>query len=240
MASNIIPMSPFSPTAKLTFLALPPEMRLEIYEKLISGPLALCWPEPECLSHMCNIQRLSSVGILRTCHQIREEATPLFYRSVYVGFSHKSPDSRLQYTQLSTRANVREAAFEYPWTHPRALNLWLGSSNAFRNLKHCKLFLDRSLPLWPPSFSALVDINAVTLEHELAEAQRKFAVTDCWPVHGLKISLTIYLSWTSRRTDPPSSSMAVRCGLKPTVHDKYYVVSTKKFIYRSCLIIAAI
>lgn len=115
-------------------------------------------------------------GILRSCHQTCEEAAPLFYRSIYVGCILRSSDSRLLHTQLAARLNVREAAFKFPWEYPRALNLWLGPSKPF-DLKHCKLFLDGGLPLWPPSF-ALVITNAVILERELAEVQRKFTITD--------------------------------------------------------------
>lgn len=75
---------PPGPRQSGAFLALPVEIRLLIYSRLLDGPLRLRLHRPH--SNSAPLRESSVSFLLQTCRQIHDEASPVFYRNVYFGW----------------------------------------------------------------------------------------------------------------------------------------------------------
>lgn len=129
-----------------TFLALPLEVRWQVYTYLIpSRPITVRSNDHKTFSHggtshpnMCN-----DLHLLDVCCQIRFEAAPLFFRSVYLGSACDLDKPSLQIMPLRPfyRLCVREAMFDIPGRSNGLLDLqrWLHDANHFPCLQTCKM-----------------------------------------------------------------------------------------------------
>jgi hypothetical protein len=173
----------------LTFRTLPLEVRLAIYEYLPSGPLAIRRPVSKVLPHAQNIESDSSIAILHTCRQIRKEAIPIFYRSVFIGSTDTLYGSHLPALSAMGKASVKKTFCDIS-TNPILFRAWLNLGNPFPNLQHCKLFVEKDLPFLNPSAEG----KSVILGQQLYRFQRAFFYTPR-PLTEMRVDLTIYLAW---------------------------------------------
>ena len=96
----------------LSLHTLPFEIRSIIYFELLDGPLRLRAPCP--LTRAAPRKRIPLLSLLQTCRQIREEVTPLLYRSVHFGWlanmtkALSLPARKALYSQ-----NILEATSQY-------------------------------------------------------------------------------------------------------------------------------
>jgi hypothetical protein len=155
MATKITADQLPAPKVKPTFLTVPLEIRLEIYNYLpIEAMLPLRPPAtPFSLpAYKHKVPPASNIAVLRTCKQVLFEATPIFYRSVYLGSASTIFDTDLRRFRPLIRASIKEITFDIP-DEPSRFRIWLTYiGRPFPNLRHCKLFL-RSVILgyWPPT-----------------------------------------------------------------------------------------
>lgn len=217
--------------AKLTFLTIPVELRLKIYKYIPTGPLILgCTsppnnrdsaeargmrfftrppgmrffnpPKPRKYLHQPDNQPVSSLGILRVCHQIRDEAIPVLYERVYLDSNSILVSSfrvhRLDDLMISS---IKEASMDIP-DNTRTLDYWLTHVSAFRNITDCKLFNESHI-----GSICLRETKAAVLQDELFDFLSGLSSsTSIIPMLKLKVTLTIKLVWSS---DPPPEDDAV-------------------------------
>ena len=108
MSANTMPLQ----DQRSTFLLLPLELRLDIYEYLF-----LCKKEihPYC-SDIPRAERSISPSILRTCKQIRQEASPILYSKN--AFSIACPEVIFPWLRKMGRANIKLLNTIYMWVNP--------------------------------------------------------------------------------------------------------------------------
>jgi hypothetical protein len=209
----IMPTSiPPAAVPKITFLTLPQEIRFAIYEYLLSGSLAIRRPVLKALPHVQNIQPDYHIAILHTCRQIREEAIPILYRSVFIGSCERLHASGSPVLSAMCNASVRVAFCDVPDT-PLLFRTWLDFRNPFPNLKHCKLFTKKKLPFLNPSSEGKVSV----LGQRLQSFQRGF-FDPPRPLIEMKLDLTVYLSWRVIPTGNPPAGCLGRTAMPPELH----------------------
>ncbi len=191
MLSSVPPAPHPVPATNLTLLTLPLEIRLQIYEYLHGGSLALRRPKSTIIPLVARLHLPSSVAILQTCRQLRDEATPVFYKSVFLGEAITLSESYLPGMNRLCRGSVQEALIEGA-QNTSTFCMWLRSGNPFSNLKRCKISLESGFPVIPP----IPEGKIAVLELELANCQRVFfsPYFTKRPMPSVEVELTIYLT----------------------------------------------
>jgi len=210
MPISILPVT----VPKITFLTLPPEIRLAIYEYLPTGPLAIRRPVSTVLPHVQSIQPDYRIAILHTCRQTREEAIPIFYRSVFIGSCERLHASNSPTLSALCNASVKMASCDVPTT-PFLFRAWLDFRNPFPNLKHCKLFMKKDPPFLNPTSEGKIAV----LGQELQSFRRGFFYPPR-PLIEMKLTLTFYLSWYVIRTGNPPAGCLGRAAMPPELHNE--------------------
>lgn len=132
---------------KLTFLTMPLETRLQIYNYLQPGRFVVS--DPPNLDEFSTNSNLEVDGdgewqLLDVCCQVRFEAAPIFFRSMHLRhlFQMRLPYARRSYYQACTKEVIVDLGNMDSQTF---IGFWLGDRTRVRQLRTCKFVSERVL-----------------------------------------------------------------------------------------------
>jgi hypothetical protein len=196
--------------AKPTFLTLPLEIRFLIYRLLKpSDPLSVRSPEPQRFSHKGNKHPRAKLALLSVCWQIRSEAAPVFFNSVYLGAASKLADPSFETISMSPfyQSCVREATFDLErLSSPLALREWLHCSNPFPQLQACEMVAERCFRC----YGAQSLLKTRTFSSMLRQFQRDMFGTAGPPLL-LKATFAIFLVFTEYGDTHDERGVPIQC-----------------------------